>query len=230
MTNTLRSIPGGSVHLVLMQVLTFTTGVNDAIGYLGLDQVFTGNMTGNVVILGMALTGADGFPVVGPALALVGFLVGAAIGGRALKNAAVPWTVATTALLIAVAAVMFGCAALLWASGHDVARTTMVTVTTAAALAMGIQAATARHIAVKDVTTVVVTSTMTGVAADSWFGNGRGGGFARRASAIFLIGLGAAVGALLLRIHAGWGLVLAGSAIALVALAGDVHRRSCRNP
>ena len=32
---------------------------------------------------------------------------------------------------------------------------------------MGLQAATARHLSVKDVTTVVVTSTLTGLAADS---------------------------------------------------------------
>jgi uncharacterized membrane protein YoaK (UPF0700 family) len=40
------------MHLVLMMVLTFTTGIIDAVGYLGLDRVFTANMTGNVVILG----------------------------------------------------------------------------------------------------------------------------------------------------------------------------------
>jgi hypothetical protein len=38
-----------------MLALTFTTGIVDAVGYLGLDRVFTANMTGNVVILGMAL-------------------------------------------------------------------------------------------------------------------------------------------------------------------------------
>ena len=30
-----------------MLTLAFTTGINDAVGYLGLDKVFTGNMTGN---------------------------------------------------------------------------------------------------------------------------------------------------------------------------------------
>src|SRR5690606_36157903 len=57
------------LHLVLMLALTFSTGIADAVGYLGLDRVFTGNMTGNVVILGMALAGADGLPVAGPLLA-----------------------------------------------------------------------------------------------------------------------------------------------------------------
>ena len=69
----LKTIPADRMHLWLMLVLTFTTGINDAVGYLGLDKVFTGNMTGNVVILGMALVGDTGLPVLGPALALVGF-------------------------------------------------------------------------------------------------------------------------------------------------------------
>ncbi len=213
-----------------MQALTFTTGINDAIGYLGLDQVFTGNMTGNVVILGMALAGVGALPILGPALAMVGFLVGAAIGGRALRGAVSAWTAATTALTAAVAAVMFGCAALLWAAGGPLSTSTMVTVTTSAALAMGVQAATARHIAVKDVTTVVVTSTMTGLAADSWFGTRLGGGAARRVSAILLIGVGATVGALFLKLHAGWGFVLAGVLIGLVALVGELHRERPLRP
>ncbi|XTR51741.1 DUF1275 family protein [Pseudarthrobacter sp. So.54] len=54
------------LHLVLMLMLTFSTGVVDAVGYLGLDRVFTGNMTGNVVLLGMAVVGGTGLPVLRP--------------------------------------------------------------------------------------------------------------------------------------------------------------------
>lgn len=59
------------LHVGLMQTLTFATGITDAVGFLGLDRVFTGNMTGNVVILGMGLAGADELPVLGPALAVL---------------------------------------------------------------------------------------------------------------------------------------------------------------
>src|SRR5689334_18760462 len=72
--------------LVLMLALTFSTGIVDAVGYLGLDKVFAGNMTGNVVILGMAIVGADGLPWVGPLVALIAFMVGAVIGGRTLRR------------------------------------------------------------------------------------------------------------------------------------------------
>lgn len=47
----LHHAPAGTVHLALMLALTFATGIIDAVGYLGLDRVFTGNMTGNVVVL-----------------------------------------------------------------------------------------------------------------------------------------------------------------------------------
>ena len=57
MLTRIHAIPTERMHLSLMLALTFTTGINDAVGYLGLDKVFTGNMTGNVVILGMALAG-----------------------------------------------------------------------------------------------------------------------------------------------------------------------------
>ncbi len=43
-------------------LLTLATGVVDAVSYLTLDQVFTGNMTGNVLFVGFAATGAGGIP------------------------------------------------------------------------------------------------------------------------------------------------------------------------
>src|ERR1700709_875512 len=93
-----------------MLALTFSTGVVDAVGYLGLDRVFTGNMTGNVVVLGMALTGAQDLPVVGPVVALVGFLLGAVLAGRAGRRSGPVWTPRTSVLLLLVGLVLAGLA------------------------------------------------------------------------------------------------------------------------
>ncbi|WP_240311727.1 YoaK family protein [Nocardioides houyundeii] len=231
-TGRLAVLPTDRVHLVLMLALTFATGVVDAVGYLGLDKVFTGNMTGNVVILGMALVGAEDLPIAGPVLALVGFMVGAALGGRVLKRAAGAWTRLTTRLFASVAVVMIGLAVLLLvteAPGPAVA----LTVTTLLGAVMGVQAATARFIAVKDVTTVVVTSTITGLAADSVFGSGKakasGGGSGRRFLAVVLILAGATTGAALLTLHIGAGLMVAGLIVLLVTSAGALHDRAARN-
>src|SRR5882757_8482624 len=61
--------------------LTFTTGLVDAVSYLGLGHVFTANMTGNIVFLGFGIAGGTGLPVLAPIISLAAFLVGAAAGG-----------------------------------------------------------------------------------------------------------------------------------------------------
>jgi len=220
------------MHLWLMLVLTFTTGINDAVGYLGLDKVFTGNMTGNVVVLGMALVGGTSLPILGPALALLGFLAGAATGGRVLKTEREPWSLRATVLFGLVAAVMLTLAIVLFVAGDRPSRTLEVLTTTLAAVAMGTQAAAARHVAVKDITTVVVTSTLTGLAADSPIGAGKAGwlegGTARRFVAVALILLGALAGAGLLKLHLGAGLLVAGIVIAATTVVGGWHHRAVR--
>jgi uncharacterized membrane protein YoaK (UPF0700 family) len=218
----LRSNPANT-HLGLMLALTFTTGIIDAVGYLGLDRVFTGNMTGNVVILGMGLAGADDLPILGPTVALVAFMAGAAVGGRVLRGDHHGWTPRHTGLFAAVAAVV-ALAAIPAAIVDAPSTSWQYAVTAALGAAMGCQAATARHIAVKDVTTVVVTSTITGLASDSVLGSGSGQPWKRRAGAIALIGLGATVGALLLRVDLAWGMLLAALIIGAVVVIGHAAR------
>src|ERR1700737_850468 len=67
-------------------VLTFTTGLVDAVSYLGLGRVFTANMTGNVVLLGFGIAGSGGLPVVAPLVSLGSFLLGSAAGGVLAKR------------------------------------------------------------------------------------------------------------------------------------------------
>ena len=66
-------------------VLTLTTGLVDAVSYLGLGRVFTANMTGNIVLLGFGIAGSGGLPVVAPLVSLGSFLVGA-VGGASSPN------------------------------------------------------------------------------------------------------------------------------------------------
>src|SRR5947207_14661281 len=62
--------------------LTFVTGIVDAVTYLGLGHVFAANMTGNVVLLGFALVGADQVSVSASLVSLGAFLLGSTVGGR----------------------------------------------------------------------------------------------------------------------------------------------------
>ncbi|WP_235928998.1 YoaK family protein [Marisediminicola senii] len=223
MRNRLREHPVG-LHLGLMLALTFSTGVIDAVGYLGLDRVFTGNMTGNVVILGMALVGADDLPIFGPIVALIGFMLGAVVAGRTLRSLPAGWTTHSTALLAAVAVVISASAIITGVSGPDRPEWVALTVTGLLGLAMGIQAGAARHIAVKDVTTVVVTSTMVGLAFDSYFGQRGGQPWKRRLGALILIGAGAAAGAYLLNFGLVWGMTLSAVISIIVAILGHIGR------
>ncbi|MDJ0335836.1 YoaK family protein [Salinibacterium sp. G-O1] len=223
MITRMRRNPAG-LHLALMLALTFSTGVIDAVGYLGLDRVFTGNMTGNVVILGMALTGANDLPIVGPIIALVLFMTGAAVSGRTLRHESAGWHNRSTALFSVVGLVLVA-AAVPMLIDSDPAEPIKLSVTGALGLAMGLQAGAARHIGVKDVTTVVVTSTIVGLAYDSVFaGRSKGHPWPRRVLAIALIGVGAAVGALLLQVSISAGILVAAGITLLVALVGHLGR------
>ncbi|MGA0567898.1 YoaK family protein [Rathayibacter sp. KR2-224] len=209
-------------HLGLMLALTFSTGVVDAVGYLGLDRVFTGNMTGNVVILGMALLGGDNLPIIGPVIALVCFMAGAAAGGRVLRTVDVGWTRLSTTMFSGVGVLLLAAAVVLFSVGRHPGDAVQWTVTGMLGLAMGAQAATARHIAVKDVTTVVVTSTLAGLAADSVFGASKGQPWPRRAGAVALIGLGAMLGAAAVHVEPAIGLLVSALIVLVVAAWGHV--------
>jgi len=207
----------------LMLALTFSTGVVDAVGFLGLDRVFVGNMTGNVVILGMALTGTADLPVLGPALALVGFMAGAAVAGRLTRPG---WTPRTTVALLLQAAMITATAVLVLVVGDALTHGAMVAITTTLGAAMGIQAAAARHVGVKDVTTVVVTSTITGLSADLRWGRAHARDAGRRLSAVGLMLVGATAGAALLPWHPGAGLGLSALITLVVAVVGHRNQRA----
>lgn len=207
------------LHLGLMLALTFSTGIVDAVGYLGLDRVFTGNMTGNVVILGMALVGGDGLPIVGPVIALATFMLGAATAGRVLRPVKSGWPLRSTVVLAIVGLLLATIATAAWAFA-DMGEPLRLSITGALGAAMGMQAATARQIAVADVTTVVVTSTITGLAADSWFGRRVSHPWPRRVAAVALILAGAAAGALALKIHIALGISISALITLIVAVWG----------
>ena len=179
--------------------LTFTTGVVDAASYLGLGRVFTANMTGNIVLLGFGLVGGNGLPVLAPLLSLGAFVVGSGFGGAlAVKLADRHPTHMAWALGIEVALV--GAAAVL-AAAVDVHPDAFSgdSVIVLLALAMGVRNATVRRLAVPDLTTTVLTMTLTGLAADSRLAGGTGAGTTRRVVAVVAMLAGACAGALLVK-------------------------------
>lgn len=221
--------------LAVTITLTFVTGIVDAVGYLGLDRVFTGNMTGNIVILGMGVAGADELPVLGPALALAGFTLGAWITGLALRGRATGpgWDTRVTVLLTIGGVVLGSLAVGAILTGAEPGPAAQIVMATVTALVMGEQAMVARAIAVKDITTVVVTSTLASLAGETWMRPERGALVNRRLAAIVVIFLGAVAGAVLLRVHLAVPFALAAVLTLLVVAVGHLHvhhARGVRSP
>jgi uncharacterized membrane protein YoaK (UPF0700 family) len=203
----------------LLLLLSITTGLVDAISVLGLGKVFTANMTGNIVFLGFAAVGTPGFRPLSYLVAIAAFLIGALIAGRIGKaHAGRPlrrWLL--TAALIE--------AGLLWiaaivAIGFDIALQapgrSLYAIIALTALAMGFRNATIRQLKVPDLTTTVLTLTLTGLAADSGLAGGDNPNWARRIGSVAAIFLGAAIGALLV-MHGGLTVPLALAGLLILA-------------
>ena len=192
----------------VLLALTAATGLVDAACYLGMGHVLVANMTGNVVFLGFALAGAPGFSIAAFLVALGSFLAGAAAGGRlsvALSHRRRRWltTAAATQMALASAAAIAAAAGALGPSGQ--ARFGLIALL---GVGMGIQTATARKIAIADLTTTVLTQTLTGLAADSSIAGCNNPRMARRVTAVAAMLAGALIGGALM-VHAGFTSTLA---------------------
>jgi uncharacterized membrane protein YoaK (UPF0700 family) len=198
---------------VVLLVLTATTGLVDAVSYLGLGHVFTANMTGNIVFLGFALAGVKGLSVSRSLVSLAAFLIGASVGGKvARRRGDGPRRQWLVRVVLAEAALLLVAAASGW--GLDVVSTGTVPyiVIGLTAVGMGVRNATIRHLAEPDMTTTVLTLTLTGLAADSSFAGGTNPRPVRRAGGVAAMLVGAAIGAAMM-LHLDrplvWPLVLA---------------------
>ncbi|MER6140444.1 YoaK family protein [Streptomyces sparsogenes] len=209
----------------LMLVLTLVTGVVDAVSYLGLGHVFVANMTGNVVFLGFALAGAQGLSALASVVSLSVFLTGALAGGRLGVRLA-----AHRGRLLAVSAtaqtVLLGAAAgTAAAAGGRVTTAVEYTLIVLLGLAMGLQNAVARRLGVPDLTTTVLTLTLTGLAADSRPAGGRAPRPGRRVLSVLVMFLGALIGAQLV-LHAHLVAALGLAALLLLVTAAATYRLS----
>jgi uncharacterized membrane protein YoaK (UPF0700 family) len=181
----------------LLFALTFVTGLVDAASYLDLDHVFVANMTGNVVFLAFAIAGAPDLSIAASSIALIAFLAGALAGGRLGKSYG-SHRGRHLAFALAVNVFVLGAAAVVAAvfPSADNARMHYVVVALLA-FAMGLQNATSRRLAVPDLTTTVLTLTLTGLSADSRLAGGSSPRPVTRIAAVATMFAGALVGAAL---------------------------------
>ncbi|HEV7679908.1 MAG TPA: YoaK family protein [Candidatus Dormibacteraeota bacterium] len=202
----------------LLLAMTVVTGLVDAFSYLILGRVFVANMTGNVVLLGFALAGAPGFSIANSAIAVAFFMLGALAGGS-LGTRFAQRRDRLLAAAVALQVCLFAAAAILAVpGGNPVADGYRYALIAVLAVAMGMQNASVRKLAVPDLTTTVLTQTITGIAADSAMAGGQGSSTGRRLLAVAAMLAGALAGAVLvLRVHIAITLVIATVILAAVA-------------
>jgi uncharacterized membrane protein YoaK (UPF0700 family) len=181
--------------------MTIVTGLVDAVSFLSLGRVFTANMTGNILVLAFSTARVSGLSIARSSTALLSFLVGAIFGGRIMAKASAGAQIqfAAQAFLLEVA---FLFAASLCAIGYTgrLLEDSFQTFALIAlmALAMGARTAAVRKLAIPDLTTTVLTLTITGIAADSSIAKGNNPRLARRVESVVAMFLGAALGAVII--------------------------------
>jgi uncharacterized membrane protein YoaK (UPF0700 family) len=180
----------------LLLLLTVVTGLVDAASYLKLGHVFVANMTGNVVFIGFALSGAKGLSVSASLAAVGSFLVGGVVGGR-LGRRTDHARARTLASAAAVQTVVVGVAVAVGATADQPRHVSQYVLIGLLALAMGLQNAVVRRLAVPELTTTVLTMTLTGIAADSHLAGGTGSRIGRRGLAVLAMLVGALAGGVL---------------------------------
>jgi uncharacterized membrane protein YoaK (UPF0700 family) len=146
----------------LVLLLAWAAGSVDAIGYFGLDHVFTANMTGNMVLLGLALGQGHVLEALRNLVALVGFVlgvgIGALVGERGGKtgewDSPVTWIMWIEAGILAA----FTLAWHLFSLPHGPRTVDLLILLSAAA--MGLQSAGVRRLNLPGVATTYVTGTI----------------------------------------------------------------------
>jgi uncharacterized membrane protein YoaK (UPF0700 family) len=181
--------------------MTAVTGLVDAVSFLSLGHVFTANMTGNIVLLAFATARVPGLSIARSLTALLAFLVGAILGGRIMARADADSQIrfAAQAFLLEVAFLFAASICSIGFRGNllEVSFQPFALIALTA-LAMGTRNAAVRKLAVPDLTTTVLTLTITGIAADSSVANGNNPRLARRVGSVVAMFLGAALGAVII--------------------------------
>jgi uncharacterized membrane protein YoaK (UPF0700 family) len=207
----------------MMLLLTVVTGLVDAYSYLVLGHVFVANMTGNVVFAGFAIAGAKGFSLAATVVAMAAFTAGALVGGRIIRRAQSHRARVLFQALVIQIVLIAGAYLLAELSGSPVGDGVRYPLLILLGLGMGVQNAAARSLAVPDLTTTVLTLTITGTAADSHLAGGPGSRAGRRLLSAAAMLLGGLVGALVV-VHGHQALPLGIAALLLAAVCGTAWR------
>jgi len=218
--------------VIALLLLTFATGLVDAVSVLFLGHVFVANMTGNVIFLGFWFVPHSGVDMAAAVVAFVSFMVGTIIGGRFARHLDTDvrrWLTAamgTEVVLLMSLSLLAGTDFLHY---HDRDRLVLIA---GLAVTFGIQAATARQFGIQELSTTVLTSTIVGLGVDSRLAGGSGKRERLRYSTVFTMLAGATVGATLTRFAVAPVIALAACVVAtsLAVFRSGNHSATAQSP
>ncbi|HEY7321980.1 MAG TPA: YoaK family protein [Candidatus Binatia bacterium] len=151
----------------MLLLLSLAAAGLDAISYLGLGHVFTAMMTGNTVLLGLALAQGEVLAALRSILALMGFAMGVFLGAIIVERESEPteWPAAVTAALVFETVILVVFAAIFMLLGNSNAGIVYLLILLSA-LAMGMQSAAVRRLGVPGIATTFITGTLTSLMVD----------------------------------------------------------------
>src|SRR5215472_5908504 len=140
---------------------TWAAGCVDAIVYI-IAHVFTANMTGNAVLLGISLGSNISMATVRSLVALITFIAGIVLGAVMVTNEGkgIPWKRIRLAVLVESAVLALFAAVFLLPVSLQ-AEGTIETLIVLSAFAMGMQSATVKRLNLPGIATTYITGTMT---------------------------------------------------------------------
>lgn len=196
-------------------LLTFATGLVDAVSVLELGHVFVANMTGNVVFMGFWLAPRTVVDVTAAVVAFVSFVTGAVIGGRLARHLdgdTRRWlavTLSSEVVALLTLAIPAGTGVLDY---HDDTKLVLIA---GLAVAFGVQNSTARQFGIQELSTTVLTTTISGIGFDSRLAGGTGERGKLRVGIVLTLCAGAAAGAAMTRIMVAPVIAIAGVVVAV---------------
>src|SRR5712692_9884775 len=152
----------------MLLALTWAAGSVDAISYLGLGHVFTAMMTGNTVLLGLALAQGEVLAALRSIVALLGFSIGVFVGALIVERESEPpeWPAAVTNALALEAVILAIFSGISFLAGGARTPAVIYFLIVLLALAMGIQSAAVRRLGVPGIATTYITGTLTSLMVD----------------------------------------------------------------
>jgi uncharacterized membrane protein YoaK (UPF0700 family) len=198
-------------------LLTFATGLVDAVSVLVLGHVFVANMTGNVIFLGFWFVPHSGVDMTAAVVAFPSFVAGTVLGGRLARHLDhhvrrwVSVALCVEVIVLTALAILAGTGVLDY---HD---NTKLFLIAGLAIAFGSQNATARQFGIQELSTTVLTSTIVGIGFDSRLAGGSGHREKLRYSVVATMCAGAVVGATMTRFTVAPVIALAAVVVAISA-------------